>query len=69
MKITEQALLGSGFKRHSTQDGGICYVKGNIALVHNTGLWIPCYYAAGTPLAEKLYVETMEEVELLQSNI
>ena len=64
MKITKQNLLDHGFVEH-INDCGSFYVKGNIALVYNFNAWIPCHYVGGTLLADRLYLENMEEIELL----
>ena len=68
MKITKQALLRNGFTEHHIENG-ICYVKGNIALIYIFDVWIPCHYVAGTFMADRLYVKTMEELELLNQEI
>ena len=64
MKITKQELLKREFVEHST-DNGSFYVKGKIALVYNFNAWIPCYYSNEGPLAERLYLEDMEELDEL----
>lgn len=64
MKITKQELLKRGFDEHITENGSF-YVKGKIALVYNFNAWIPCHYTNEGPLAERLYLEDMEELDVL----
>ena len=64
MKITRQELLSNGYAEHITKNG-VFYVKGTMALVYVYNVWMPCYYAAGTQLSDRIYVETMEELDLL----
>lgn len=64
MKNTKQELLNNGFVEHSTENGSF-YVKGKVALVYNVNVWMPCYYTEEGPLANKLYIENMEELDLL----
>lgn len=63
MKITKQELLNKGFVEHITENGSF-YVKGKIALVYNFNAWIPCYYTEEGPLAGRLYLEDMEELDV-----
>ncbi len=65
MKITKVLLLERGFAERCV-DGHIIYVKGHHALFYVFGVWLPCYYAAGTILAEKIYINTMEELDILE---
>lgn len=65
MKITEESLLARGYEKKLDGNGQPIYVKGNKALVYNIGLWIPCHYSHNGPLAGRLYVNTIEELEML----
>jgi len=64
MRITEELLLGKGFEKRVI-DGQTIYVKGHTALLYLFGTWLPCYYSVNGVLADRLYVNTMEELELL----
>lgn len=66
MKITKELLLENGFEERIVE-GQTIYVKGHYALVYMFCAWIPCYYAAGTVLADRIYVNTMEELSVLEN--
>ena len=61
MKITKELLLQKGFVERVIE-GQTIFVKGHVALVYMFNVWIPCYYSFGTILADRLYIDTMEEL-------
>ena len=61
MKITKELLLQEGFEERVIE-GQTIFVKGHVALVYVSNVWIPCHYSFGTILAERLYIDTMEEL-------
>ena len=61
MKITKELLLQEGFVERVIE-GQTIFVKGHVALVYVFNVWIPCYYSFGTILADRLYIDTMEEL-------
>ena len=66
MKITKELLLQKGFVERVIE-GQTIFVKGHVALVYMFNVWIPCYYSFGTILADRLYINTMEELAVLNS--
>ena len=64
MKITKELLLAKGFEMRVI-DGQTIFVKGHTALLYLFGTWLPCYYSANGVLTDRLYVNTMEELKLL----
>ncbi|MBQ5981559.1 MAG: hypothetical protein IJL54_05240 [Prevotella sp.] len=64
MKITKELLLQSGFEERVIE-GQTIYVKGHIALVYLFNIWLPCHYSYGKILSDRLYVDSMEELEAL----
>ncbi len=66
MKITKELLLQEGFVERVIE-GHTIFVKGHVALVYVFNVWIPCYYSFGTILADRLYIDTMEELVVLNS--
>ena len=66
MNITKAALLQRGFEERVI-NGEPVYIKGRMAIVNNSGLWIPCYYAPETPLATQLSIKSMEDLDILSS--
>lgn len=66
MKITKELLLQEGFVERVIE-GQTIFVKGHVALVYVFNVWIPCYYSFGTILADRLYIDTMEELAVLNS--
>lgn len=66
MKITKQELLKRGFVEHFSEEGPF-YVKGKIALVYRYNIWIPCYYSDKGPIADRLYIENIEELDALMN--
>ena len=67
MKITKDLLMHEGFEERVI-DGQTIFVKGHVALVYVFNVWIPCYYAFGTILADKIYIDSMEELAVLTQN-
>lgn len=65
MKITRELLLNNGFEERQVE-GHTIFVKGNRALFYLLNVWIPCFYAAGTPLADSIYITTMGQSEILE---
>ncbi len=66
MEITKERLLENGFEERIF-DGHTVYVKSHYALVNVWGMWLPCYYGAGTVLSGRLHINTMEELEILEN--
>lgn len=66
MKISKELLLQNGFEERVIE-GQTIYVKGHIALVCLFNVWIPCHYSYGNLLVDRLYVNSMEELDVLNS--
>ena len=66
MVITKERLLENGFEERMF-DGHTVFLKGHHALVYVFGVWLPCRYGAGTILSDRLYINTMEELEILEN--
>lgn len=64
MKISKEILLENGFDERVV-NGQIVYVKGHVALVYIFNVWIPCHFSYGTVLVDRLYINSMEELEEL----
>lgn len=64
MKISKELLLQSGFEERVI-GGQTIFVKGHIALVYLFNIWLPCHYSYGNLLSDRLYVDSMEEIEAL----
>lgn len=67
MKITKELLLQEGFEERVIE-GLTIFVKRHVALVYMFNVWIPCYYAFGTILADRIYLDSMEELAVLTQN-
>ena len=65
MKITREQLIEKGYEEKRDENGNSFYVKGCLALVRNFNVWLPCHYEQGSILGNRLYVENMEELELI----
>ena len=66
MKITKELLLDNGFEERIIE-GLTVFVKGHIALIYMFNSWIPCHYSYGTVLVDKLYINTIEELSVLNN--
>lgn len=64
MEITKELLLQNGFEER-TINGHNVFVKGHVALMYMLNCWIPCHYSYGNVLIDRLYVNSMEELEAL----
>lgn len=65
MKITKELLLEKGFEERQIESQTI-YVNGHHALIYILGVWVPCYYGAGTALEGTLCINTIEELDILR---
>lgn len=66
MNISRDLLLERGYEERLVK-GQIVFIKGHHALINLLGLWIPCYYSAGTFLADKIWINNMEELEIIEN--
>lgn len=65
MIISKEQLIEKGYEERQV-NGQTVYVKGHQALIYMFNAWLPCYYGAGTYLADRLCINTMEELEALE---
>lgn len=67
MKITKELLLERGYEERVIE-GHYVFVKNHIALFYDLNVWRPCHYSYGTILTDRLYINTMEELDILSNN-
>lgn len=65
MDISRDLLLERGYKEYQIK-GQIVFVKGHHALIRLFGVWIPCYYDAGTFLTDRIWINNMEELDIIE---
>jgi hypothetical protein len=66
MNISKELLLQEGFEERVIESQTV-FVKGHVALVYVFNVWVPCYYSYGAILADRLYINTMEELAVINS--